>query len=139
MRLRETLGAVAIALAISGCGPAADTQDEAALLGTWLFEYVAGLPVIDRSPARIGFHADGRVSGNASCNQIAGGYELSGAGLTIGEVAATRRMCHETLMNQELRVLETIPRVAGWKIENGLLYLLDTDGAEIFRASRIET
>ena len=136
MRVETTLAFLAIV--ISGCATGVDAQEDSQLQGTWLFEYVAGLPVIDRSPARIEFHGDGRVSGNASCNQISGGYELSGPGLIIGEVAATRRMCHETLMNQELRVLQTLPDVTAWTIENDLLSLLDAGGAEIFRASRIE-
>ena len=75
------------------------------------------------------------VGGDASCNRFSGGYELSGTTLALGEVAATRRMCSETLNDQELRVLQVLSRVARWRIENGLLLLLDAAGTEVVRAS----
>ncbi len=138
MKSKETvclLLAGAVTLGFIGC---AGAQDERELLGGWMLEYVDGLPVIDRSPAFVEFSDEGRVVGDASCNRFTGRYELSGTTLALGEVAATRRMCSETLNDQELRVLQVFPRVAAWRIENGLLLLLDADGAEVIRASRRE-
>lgn len=131
----RVLAAGAVMLGFIAC---AGAQDEPELLGGWMLEYVDGLPVIDRSPAFIEFSEDGRVGGDASCNRFSGGYEQSGTTLALDEVAATRRMCSETLNDQELRVLQVLSRVAGWRIENGLLLLLDADGAEVIRASRRE-
>lgn len=128
----RVLAAGAVMLGFIAC---AGAQDEPELLGGWMLEYVDGLPVIDRSPAFIEFSEDGRVGGDASCNRFSGGYELSGTTLALDEVAATRRMCSETLNDQELRVLQVLSRVAGWRTENGLLLLLDADGAEVIRAS----
>ena len=138
MKSNETVRLLVAGAAMLGFIACAGAQNDSELLGGWMLEYVDGLPVIDRSPAFIEFSEDGRVGGDASCNRFSGGYELTGTTLALGEIAATRRMCSETLNDQELRVLQVLSRVAGWRIENGLLLLLDADSAELIRASRRE-
>ncbi len=138
MKTNQTVRLMVAGAVMLGVIACAGAQDESELLGGWTLEYVDGMPVIDRSPAFIEFSEDGRVVGDASCNRFSGGYELSGTTLALGEVAATRRMCSETLNDQELRVLQVFSRVAGWRIDNGLLLLLDAAGTEVVRSSRRE-
>ena len=142
---------VALTAATSGCGEApetaADTPSEGepamsapapdAILGSWTFERVRDRPVVDRSPAHILFGAEGRVAGSASCNRMTGSYTVDGESLTLSPMAVTRRVCAaEALMEQEARVLAALGEVAGWRIEQELLVLVDEEGGELFRASR---
>jgi len=124
-----TAGYASVATASSADGP----------LGTWSVEYIADRPVIDFSPASITLGADGRISGNSSCNRFTGSYEVSGKSLKIGPLGVTRMACPAALMDQEQRFLKTIERVASWNIANGLLHLHDADGKPIFRAARKAT
>jgi len=113
------------------------TPDSTDLLGSWTFEQVRDRPVIDRSPAHIVFDADGTVAGSASCNRMTGSYTVEGGTLTLSPLAVTRRMCTvEALMEQESRVLSALEDVAGWRMERGLLILVDADGQLLFRAGR---
>jgi len=114
--------------------PAVDPTD---LAGTWAFERVRDRPVMDRSPAHIVFDGDGGVAGSASCNRMTGSYTVDGGTLALSPLAVTRRMCTtEALMDQETRVLAALTEVAGWRIEGGVLLLVDVAGDVLFRASR---
>ena len=109
--------------------------DARELLGAWTLEYVEDRPVIDRSPAYIEFDAEGRASGQATCNRMTGSYTVDGAALTLGPMAVTRMMCPEALMEQEQRVLAALEKVASWRIDQGMLTLEDAGGEPVFRAS----
>jgi putative lipoprotein len=103
--------------------------------GPWFVEYIEDRPVIDRSPANIVFGEDGQVSGSASCNRFTGSYEVMANTLKIGPLATTRRACIDALGEQEQRFLAAISQVSQWKMENGLLLLLDEAGQQLFRAA----
>jgi heat shock protein HslJ len=120
---------------MSSADETTDGPDTSELSGAWTLEYVEDRPVVDRSPAYIEFDAEGRVSGQASCNRMTGSYTLDGAGLTLSPLAVTRMMCPEALMEQEQRVLAALEKVASWRIEDGMLMLEDEDGGQLFRAS----
>ena len=102
----------------------------------WYVEYIYTRPVIDRSPANFRFDKNGKVSGNASCNQFKGGYKSVGGQLTLSELSTTRRACVAALEEQERRFLAATAEVVGWKVENELLLLLDESGQTVFRAAR---
>ncbi|SFX79525.1 META domain-containing protein [Marinospirillum alkaliphilum] len=91
---------------LQGCG-----GDPVSLLtqGEWMIEDIAGRGIIDSSRVSLRFSADGRISGTGSCNRYAGSYHLSGEGLQIGPLLATKMACAPALMQQEqtfFRVLE---------------------------------
>ncbi len=138
------------ALALAACGGQADspraaqepaisseaeTNSPPELIGAWTVEYIGDRPVIDRSPAFLGFDAEGRVTGSATCNRMTGDYTQEGPALVFGTVAVTRRMCPEALMEQEQRLLAALEEVARWRVENGMLVLEDADGVLVARAS----
>jgi len=56
------------------------------------------------------FGHDGRITGNAGCNQYSAAYRLDEAALSVGPVAATRRFCAEPpgVMEQEARYFEAL-------------------------------
>lgn len=108
------------------------------LLGVWVVEFIAERPVIDRSPARIQFSADGDINGNASCNRFFGNYTYNDQLLVINQLGSTRMMCLPALMEQEVRLLEFLPTASSASIENGLLILRDTEGKLVIQASKEE-
>ena len=92
---------------------------------------MASRSIAGSSPT-IGFEADGKINGNASCNRFFGGYTLTGEGLTAGDLGASMMMCEQTLMDQEMKVLEILKGLAGFGIgEDGKLILRTNDGRTI--------
>jgi heat shock protein HslJ len=118
---------------LSGCGDAGD--DEAESAGPPPF---AGIPWVVMGEVQ---HAptmkfeDGAVSGSTGCNQFSGGYTASGDTLEIGEVASTQMACPGPAMQVERAFLDTLPRIAGWRMDGDELVLADGDGKELLRLS----
>lgn len=104
------------------------------ILGEWMIEKVEGRPMVDYTPARLSFGADGRVTGNASCNTLIGKFRQDGSSLSIAEVGTTRRMCAESQMEQERRVLAALERVNSAALVGGMLEL-SGDGKLLLRAT----
>lgn len=112
-----------------GCG-----GDPASLLhgGEWVVEDIASAGIIDRSRVTVGFGADGRVSGQASCNRYTGEYELTGEGLRIARAAVTKRACAAALMRQEQRFLAVLAAVQRFGFTaDGALVLIASDGRRV--------
>ena len=127
---------LALLLVISGCAATTPVPKQADLIGQWHIESIGDRPVIDRSPAAIEFTNEGRAGGNASCNRFTGAYTLSGSELSFGPLAATKMMCPDALMDQEIRFLAALDRVAGVQIQQELLILQDENGETLITASR---
>lgn len=122
---------------LSACNDGASTPTVAELAATWSVEFIGDRPVVDRSPARLTFVADGKLAGNASCNQLSGSYTLTGNTLNIGQVATTKKLCFPALMEQETRFLEALPLIESATIVNGMLSLVGNEGQLIMKASRV--
>jgi heat shock protein HslJ len=105
-------------------------------MGAWTVEYIGERPVIDNSTAYIQFAEEGRVGGNASCNRFTGAYVLFGSSLTFSNMASTKKMCFPALMEQEVRFIAALERVAKAQMRDGLINLLDAKDGMIFKASR---
>lgn len=104
----------------------------------WMIEDIDGKGVIDDSPASIEFMADGKLAGNASCNRMMGSFEKGEAeGEVSLEVAGTTRMmCPEALMNQENSLLEMLPKVTSYTIDDTATLHLKTDDGKTITARR---
>lgn len=107
--------------------------DKNPLLGQeWVIEDITGRGVIDNSHPSLQFFADGRLAGSASCNRIIGSYKINGTRLTIDPAGTTMMACPEALMNQEQKLLELLPTVERFSIdETGVLVLTTANGATI--------
>jgi heat shock protein HslJ len=76
------------------------------------------------------FTADGKISGNATCNQYNGTYTTDGDKMTIGALATTRMACASDELNaQEQAYIAALGNVATYTISNGTLELRAADGA----------
>ncbi len=75
---------------------------------------------------------DGRVVGNAGCNNYTASYTLDGDALVIGPAATTMMACiSEELTAQETAYLNALAQVALYKVTDGTLTLLDGAGAPV--------
>jgi heat shock protein HslJ len=124
--MMPSVGSTADSVAVPATG--------ANILGDWTIEKVEDRPVVDYGPARLSFGADGRVTGNASCNDLIGKFRQDGAGLSIGEVGTTRRLCPDAQMEQERRVLAALQRANAAALVGGMLEL-SADGKLLLRAA----
>lgn len=70
-----------------------------------------------------------RVTGFAGCNRMFGAYLLNGDQLKFDQIGATRMAClDESRMKLEQDYFQALSQVAGWKITDSSLELLDAGG-----------
>ncbi|WP_020209673.1 META domain-containing protein [Gilvimarinus chinensis] len=132
-----------VTAAMSACTQQAPKQSDAEIMGglmqsSWRIESIQSGGVIDYSPAQLTFAAEGKFSGNGTCNRIFGEYSVSGERLVIADkIGATRRMCPPALMNQEQRLLQVLPGEHSVELKDGILTLLNSEGDEVIRAAAV--
>ena len=111
--------------------------DKTPLLGAeWVIERLAGNAVAANSPASLQFFADGRLAGSATCNRLLGRYTSTGADagsqLSMEPAGTTMMACPPALMQQERTLLEMLPAVKSYRIDDtGALVLQTGDGKNI--------
>lgn len=114
-------------------------QDESPeLVGReWLIEYIGERGVIDNSPASLLFMPEGKLAGRASCNRLVGSFDDSEDGtLSFSPAGTTMMMCAPALMEQEGRLLEMLPKVTTYQIDDTGALILETDNGETITARR---
>lgn len=79
------------------------------------------------------FSEDGKVAGNAGCNDYNGSYKVDGDKISIGPLAATRKMCAEPsdVMQTEQTFLQNMSNAATFSIQNDMLTLFDETGTKL--------
>lgn len=98
----------------------------------WVVEDINRGGIIDRSRATLDFAEDGRLSGRASCNTYTGRYSLTGERMAVTKLAATRKACAPSLMQQEDKFLRVLRDVVGFDFDaHGGLVLRTSDGRTI--------
>ncbi len=95
----------------------------------WLVAGLEGQPVLSASRITMNFGADGRISGNASCNAFTGSYKINNSQIYIGPLALTRKACVPPLMEQERAFIDLLEKVSQLQIdESGTLTISGADG-----------
>lgn len=69
----------------------------------------------------------GKVGGENSCNGFSGAYSVDGARLSFGPLAQSKRFCTATA-DQERRFMEGLRQTQGYRVLDGRLELLDSNG-----------
>ncbi len=131
---------VTISLVSATTFTARSSAAETELLATaWLAEDIGGHGVVDRARSTMEFVKPEQVSGLAGCNRYFGPVSLNGSTISFGNLAATRMMCPDTLMDQEQRFLEALSKAKRLEFAHeGQILLLYADRPEpVLRFSRI--
>lgn len=84
------------------------------------------------------FGEDGLASGRAGCNRFTGGYVLTGEGLRMQRLAATRMACPDALMALETAMLGALAQVDGFDLDEAGGLVLLASGRPVLRAVRAE-
>ena len=112
--------------------------EAATIAGPWLAEDIEGGGVIDNAQTTLEI-ADGRVFGRGGCNRYSGSAEIDGDKISFGMIVATQIGCVEAVMNQEMKFIEALGRVASFRIDDQQrkLFLIDAEGQEIVRLAEM--
>jgi heat shock protein HslJ len=123
----------ALSLAQSG------TVDHALVETAWLADDIGGRGVVDRAQTTLEFTEPGRVGGRAACNRYFGPVTLEGDAVSFGNVASTRMMCADALMDQEQRYFQALSAAKRIEFthEGQILRMYADDGAPVLRFSKI--
>jgi heat shock protein HslJ/membrane-bound inhibitor of C-type lysozyme len=111
------------------------------LLNTiWRVEDIDQGGVIDMSMITIGFPEEGRLVGNAGCNNYFGSVAVTEDSIDLSPAGITRRACAPALMNQERRFLDALQAVVKFAIDDDTwLVLYDETGTKRTRAIALQT
>ncbi len=118
---------------LKGCG-----GDPAELLqgGPWEVVEIDGKAVADPTRVTVDFAPEGRLAGSTACNRYFGSYALSGEGLRLSPLGATKMACEPGAMEEERRFIEAAGRITGFALAaDGKLVLRAGDRA-LMRARR---
>ena len=104
--------------------------------GDWTATTLNGAPLPAGVTVTLSF-AGGRISGTSGCNRFTGTAALTGEGLSIGQIAATKMACPPPLMETEQAVFAALAAVAAFDIDaDGSLRLATPDGTALIGAAR---
>lgn len=81
----------------------------------------------------------GQASGSGGCNEFFGDYLVDGAGLSLGPLGATKKLCADPQQQIEDAYFAALGAVAYWQIaDDGGLRLLDEQMNEILAFSQVD-
>lgn len=72
-----------------------------------------------------------KVSGFAGCNRFFGTYMTNANTISFSELGATRMMCQDEVNKVELDMFQTMAKITGFELSNGLLSLKNEDAIVI--------
>lgn len=100
----------------------------------WILADLAGADItqIERIPTLNLQPGDARVAGVAGCNRYFGSYTKSGRNISFGKMGVTMMACANG-METERAFLAMLEQASRWRMEDGLLLLSNTEGAELAR------
>ena len=130
------LSVVMMTALLSSCGNASKSVN---LAGEWNIVSVEGQKVTSEEDPFLGFDmAEGRLYGNAGCNNIMASVSVDSVkgSILLSEVGATRRMCPD--MKLEDQVLAALAKVAGYQATEAGVELTDAEGKVVFGLEKKE-
>jgi heat shock protein HslJ len=114
-------------------------QAETGLAGTsWVLESVGGQPALVDAPASATFGEDGRVTGNAGCNNYGMGYEVDGNTISFSPGPMTLMACPEPTGQQESAFLAALGATVTYQIQGDTLQMQDAEGNVVATFTRMK-
>ena len=93
----------------------------------WNVIEIDGSATAARRPT-ITFGAEDQVTGSGGCNTFRGAYRITGEGIDVGPVAATKMACAEAVVNQqETKFFGVLDQVSRFDVASGRLELYAGD------------
>jgi len=90
------------------------------------------VPAMSGNAVTAHFGRDGRLTGNAGCNQYVATYTVQGYQLAVSDIGETRMFCTgEGVMEQESAFLADLGRAASFRISGSFLKIYDADGRPV--------
>ena len=137
MKTPFALSFTAFVLFVFAALPAkAGTAPDELVGSTWLVEDIEGGGVIDFLQSTLTFDSAEKVTGMGGCNNFFGSVKIDGSAIAFGPLGATRMACGEAIDDQEFRFLQALEKTRSFAIEQGLLFLINNDGAQVLQLSR---
>jgi len=127
MITRLILLALPIALLAAACS---SNGDDMPTDHAWMLTEIAGPGGTMNTPLTVPTltFEDGTASGNASCNQYFGPYQIDGSSISFGPLASTQMFCGEPgVMDQEAAYLAALTAVDTWSMDGEILTLSSGD------------
>ena len=114
-------------LRYGAASPVGDWQATGLLQGDAFTSLLAGTEIT------ASFDEDGALSGSAGCNTYNSTYTTDGGTIEIAEPSSTRMACPEPegVMDQEAAYLAALPTAVGFRVERGVLELLNAEGSAV--------
>jgi len=114
----------------------ARTLSTASLTNTyWRMVTLGGQAVVamqgHREPHLLLRTAQGQYVATAGCNQLSGGYEVSGSRIDLHPGVATRMACPGALESLEQQLVATLGAARAWRLHAQVLELFDAEGVSI--------
>ena len=97
---------------------------------------IDGKAVADPARVTVDFAPEGRLAGIAACNRYFGSYALSGEGLRLSPLGATKMACEPGAMEEERRFIEAAGRIDGFAIAADASLQLRAGGRVVMRGRR---
>lgn len=99
----------------------------------WRPVEIGGIEVAADAGVILRFAAEGRVQGEGGCNGFAGSYEIDGAAIGFGPLAATRKMCPRPIMDVETRFFDALAQATRFQRDEAALELTGKGGEIVVR------
>jgi len=128
--LRGLPALLAALVSLAACAtPVADTPVISLTSTPWMLVSLAGTSVDTQArPATLVLEAGNeRIHGHAGCNRLSGSYALDEGQLEFSRLITTKMACAQG-MEQEQAFIAALAATATYRLEQGRLTLLNTDG-----------
>lgn len=86
----------------------------------------------------LSFSNDGKISGNAGCNEYFANYEVDGNKLSFSAIGSTKMFCGDGLMAEETAFMTALEKAASYRITGGSLQIFAADDTTLISFSRAE-
>ncbi len=93
---------------------------------------------IQAAQQTLSFAKDGKISGNAGCNDYFANYEVDGNKLSFSAIGSTKMFCGDGLMAEESAFLSALEKAASYRITGDSLQIYAADDTTLISFSRTE-
>jgi len=131
--MKTRLFALSATFSLAACAstPPAPALDSASLVGT---SWTQG---VGSNAPRLNFATAISVNGTGGCNNFSGKAELTGSKVTLGPLAATKKMCLGPPQHVEDVFFRALADARSLQLDGGQLVLLNQSGQEVARLDKV--